>query len=279
MHRMIDTATWDDPWFADLDPDAKLMFLYLLTNRRSTAAGAFEITLRHMAFETGLEPARIDAALDALGDRVVWWPEYRVIWIRNFYRHQAANENFAKSAQKFIADLPVPVQQAIAEQYPELVAEAYHPTDNPSGTPSEPMPTGTDTPDESVPNPSPSNRVGESSSRGGGDARDADASAPKPKSKPKPKAKRATSVPADFTLTDGRMAYAVDQGMDEDRARYQFERMLNWADAHAITRKDWDAQWRNWVLKDIRDNGKSASPDRPTRWKLNASGVMVEVPA
>ena len=49
MKRMIDTGTWDDPWFAELDPDAKLLFLYLLTNRRSTAAGVFEITARAMS--------------------------------------------------------------------------------------------------------------------------------------------------------------------------------------------------------------------------------------
>lgn len=66
MYRQVDCGTWDDPWFADLHADAKLLFLYLLTNRRSTAAGAFEITTRQMAFETGLEQDRITELMPIL---------------------------------------------------------------------------------------------------------------------------------------------------------------------------------------------------------------------
>lgn len=269
MQRMIDTATWDDPWFAELEPDAKLMFLYLLTNRRSTAAGAFEITVRHMAFETGLGVDRVTDVLDTLSSRVVWWPDHQVIWIRNFFRHQAANENFTKSARNFIAGLPVPVQQVIATQYPHLVAEGIVPSDDPHDTLPEPVGMGSDTPPEPVPYPSASNSKENSSRGGGGDAPD--------KPAPKPKTTRATRLPDSFTLTAGRLNYAIDAGMDRVRAEYQFERMRNWAQANGMTRKDWDAQWRNWVLKDIADNGKSASPDRPTEWRLNANGVMVEV--
>lgn len=145
---MIDTATWDDPWFADLDVDAKLTFLYLLTNRRSTAAGAFEITLRAMAFETGIKQERIEKILATLQGRVYWWPEHSVVWIRNFFKHQAANENFAKSAQKAVADLPAEVQRAISLVYPSLVTHAP-PPDEPTGMDTHPngYATGIDTPD------------------------------------------------------------------------------------------------------------------------------------
>ncbi|HWV36405.1 MAG TPA: hypothetical protein VNZ55_12285 [Thermomicrobiales bacterium] len=123
MKRLVDCGTWDDPWFADLEPAGKLVFLYLLTNRRSTAAGAFEITARAMAFETGLTDDHIRDVLSSFGDRVVWWPEHQIIWVRNFYKHQYANENFRKSARGFVADLPFEVQRAIGAQYPDLVTE------------------------------------------------------------------------------------------------------------------------------------------------------------
>jgi hypothetical protein len=275
MNRMIDTATWDDPWFAELEPDAKLVFLYLLTNRRSTAAGAFEITIRHMAFETGLDGARIDAILAELNPRVQWWPAHQVIWIRNFFRHQAANENFAKSARTYIDGLPVEIQRAIGSVYPDLVPEWVDSEEIDQNTGSdthvEPVPMGSDTHIEPVPYPSAS-KSKENSSREG------EKSAPDAPAPPKSKTNQATRLPSTFTLTDGRLAYAVEKGMDRKRAEYQFERLRNWADAHQVTRKDWDAQWRNWVLKDINENGPSATPDRPTAWKLNASGVMVEVP-
>lgn len=127
MQRMIDTGTWDDPWFSDLAPDAKLVFLYLLTNRRSTAAGAFEITIRAMEFETGIPNPRIRLILEEFGERVRWWPDHQVIWVRNFYRHQAANEKFTISAQRHVAALPMDVQRVIATVYPNLVADGIIP--------------------------------------------------------------------------------------------------------------------------------------------------------
>lgn len=59
VHRSIDCSTWDDPWFADLPPKQKLLFLFLITNRRLTQCGAMEITVRQMSFETGLDVAEI----------------------------------------------------------------------------------------------------------------------------------------------------------------------------------------------------------------------------
>lgn len=64
MRRAIDTAVWDDPWFAHQDPEAKLLFLYLLTNRRPTVSGVFEISLRMISFETGLARTVIADRLD-----------------------------------------------------------------------------------------------------------------------------------------------------------------------------------------------------------------------
>jgi hypothetical protein len=179
MHRMIDTATWDDPWFAELAPDTKLVFLYLLTNRRSTAAGAFEITIRHMAFETGIDPARVNAILAELHPRVQWWPAHQVIWIRNFFRHQAANDNFAKSARTFIAGLDPEVQAAIASVYPDLVPEGVSPDQpaptTPTDTHQEPIPTGTDTHTEPVTYPSASNSNSKEGSSRTGEKAGADA--------------------------------------------------------------------------------------------------------
>ncbi len=122
MYRTLDTDTWDDPWFADLPAPSKLLFLYFVTNRRTTPAGVFEITERAMAFETGLDPATIAAALPTLAPKVQWWPELRVVWVRNFYKRQRANSNdkFTQSARKALAQFPVCVQDAVGVTYPDL---------------------------------------------------------------------------------------------------------------------------------------------------------------
>ena len=121
MYRAIDCNTWDDPWFSELDPSAKLLFLYLITNRRSTPCGAFEITLRAASFETGIPRTQLDDLLKALAPRVVWYPEHNAIWLRNFYKHQKCNENYRKGAANAAANMPESVRVAIYQTYPELL--------------------------------------------------------------------------------------------------------------------------------------------------------------
>ena len=140
MYRTIDCATWDDPWFAELSPNAKLLFLYFITNRRTSAAGCFEITRRAMMFESNIRGEALDATLDEISSRVTWWPDEQVVFVRNFYKHQRANsnkDNFRKSAMKALVEFPSVVQRAVIDAYPELAEdEVSHgePIPNPSPT-------------------------------------------------------------------------------------------------------------------------------------------------
>lgn len=129
MYRQVDTGTWDDPWFAELEPDGKLLFLYLLTNRRSTAAGVFEITIRAMAFETGLDTKRVNTALESISSRVQWWPEYQTVWIKNFLRHQAVSPKFYMSAWSEMREMPEAVRDSVGSIYP-ILTRNEKPPDN-----------------------------------------------------------------------------------------------------------------------------------------------------
>lgn len=121
MYRMVDCGTWDDPWFESLEPQGKLFFLYLLTNPRSTSCGAFEITPRKMAFETGIPQAQIEGWLGSWAPRVQWWPEHQIVFLKNFYRRQGnQNEKTRTNAVRIVSGLPIQVQRAIGEAYPEL---------------------------------------------------------------------------------------------------------------------------------------------------------------
>jgi hypothetical protein len=124
VYRSIDTAVWDDPWFADLEPDAKLFFLYLITNDRTNASGAYEVTVRQMAFETGLDAYRIDTLLTAFDTRIEWYPEHHIIWVRNFYRHNCHSPKMTVNAQRHVARLPAQLRQNIGALYPDLVPES-----------------------------------------------------------------------------------------------------------------------------------------------------------
>ena len=121
MYRMVDCATWDDPWFEALHPKGKLFFLYLLTNPRSTSCGAFEITPRKMAFETGLTLEDVEGFLNAWAPKVQWFPEHNIVFLKNFYRRQTNSEKVRINAARIVASYPIEVRRAIAIEYPELI--------------------------------------------------------------------------------------------------------------------------------------------------------------
>lgn len=129
MYRTVDSNIWDDTWFTDLTPDAKLLFLYLFTNRRTTPCGVFEITIRAMSFETGLSTEQIQTALNLLAPKVIWYAETQVIWVRNFYKRQRANSNerFASAARKALDAFPMAIQSDVVAYYPELIPPLSHP--------------------------------------------------------------------------------------------------------------------------------------------------------
>ena len=56
--RYVSTSIWDEDWYYDLNSDARLAFMYLLTSRQSNAAGVYECTLSRMARD--LEATRED---------------------------------------------------------------------------------------------------------------------------------------------------------------------------------------------------------------------------
>lgn len=84
-----------------------------------------------------------------------------------------------------------------------------------------------------------------------------------PPPKPKAVSKRATQLPEQWQPSERGRQYAEAHGLHEPSLGREVERMRNWATANTITRKDWDAQWRNWVLKfEDMGGGSRASPDQ-----------------
>lgn len=78
---MISTKFWSDPWVVDeLNPLDRYLFMYLLTNEHTTVGGVYEISLRTMSNETGLEKEELSRMLARLESRVVFadgWVVFR----------------------------------------------------------------------------------------------------------------------------------------------------------------------------------------------------------
>ena len=98
--RGFQTELWTDPFIQGLSPEAKLLFIYLWTNKHCNQAGLYEITLKTMAFDTGLPLETLAERLKQLEPKVVWYPEQNLIWVKNFLKRQCKSQSFLVAAAK-----------------------------------------------------------------------------------------------------------------------------------------------------------------------------------
>lgn len=104
--RSINTGIWDDEWFCDLEDREQKLFLYFLTNRLTTMAGAYKIPRRVIRQDTGFMDADLDAILEKFKrDKKA---KYQDGWIvlTNFLKNQSLNDNMKKGVLSDIADAP-----------------------------------------------------------------------------------------------------------------------------------------------------------------------------
>jgi hypothetical protein len=58
-NQSINSDFWRDEWTSKLDPTEKLLFLYLITCPDSNIAGVYQLPMRNMALETGIDESMI----------------------------------------------------------------------------------------------------------------------------------------------------------------------------------------------------------------------------
>lgn len=63
LFRKIHTQIWSDTWFAELDSDKKLFYLYIITNEKTKQCGVYEISKRQIAFDLGYSIDRVSKLL------------------------------------------------------------------------------------------------------------------------------------------------------------------------------------------------------------------------
>tara|TARA_R110000787_G_scaffold106939_1_gene214716 strand:+ start:1 stop:885 length:885 start_codon:yes stop_codon:yes gene_type:complete len=105
--RSINTVIWSDPWFEVLEPSAKLLFIYLVTNEKTNMLGVYEISVRKVSFETNISSLDIERYLKEFEVKgKIKYAENRVLLL-NFLKHQNYNFNMMKSAIRTYNKLPL----------------------------------------------------------------------------------------------------------------------------------------------------------------------------
>ena len=61
--RLVNHNFWTDPDVERLEPDAKLVFLHLMTNYRTSTSGIYQVTFKAISDETGIARDRVEEML------------------------------------------------------------------------------------------------------------------------------------------------------------------------------------------------------------------------
>jgi hypothetical protein len=104
--RSVSTAFWSDPFIEDLTPSEKLLFLYLITNDKTNMLGIYEVSIKKISYDTGLNKEVIEKSLKEF-ERLskVKYIKNHIVLV-NFMKHQNYNTNMKKSAIDIYNDLP-----------------------------------------------------------------------------------------------------------------------------------------------------------------------------
>lgn len=62
--RKVHVSFWSDPFTQELTPEQKYFFLYLITNEKTSQCGIYEITKRHICYDTGYNIDTVQKLLD-----------------------------------------------------------------------------------------------------------------------------------------------------------------------------------------------------------------------
>jgi len=104
--RSVNTKFWDDPFIEELKPTDKLLFLYFLTNSQTNLLGIYEITVKRISYETGLNQQIILDGLKSFEKvKKVFYTDNFII-LPNFLKNQNLNANMKKGIVNLFNDLP-----------------------------------------------------------------------------------------------------------------------------------------------------------------------------
>jgi hypothetical protein len=105
--RSVNTHFWSDTYVVDLDPIEKLLFLYLITNEKTNMLGIYELHIRRISFDTGIDKDMVLKVFDRFEEKEKAKYLDGYVILRNFIKHQSYNKNMQTSAINSWNELPL----------------------------------------------------------------------------------------------------------------------------------------------------------------------------
>jgi hypothetical protein len=100
MYRIIDARFWNDPKVRKLSPQAKLLFLYLITNPHTHVSGIYHLPAPVIAHEIGFSRSSVDTLCHTLSEAgiVKFDRAADVVWVVKMMAYQGHGEKAERSA-------------------------------------------------------------------------------------------------------------------------------------------------------------------------------------
>jgi hypothetical protein len=116
-YRQVHVRLWKDEWFLDLEPEEKLLFIYLFTNESTSLAGIYKIAFKVICFESGLDKDYVQSALDKFKQKGKVYYQDGVVWVLNMRRyHETKSSKVQTRIQNDILEIPdIPLKIAYLE--------------------------------------------------------------------------------------------------------------------------------------------------------------------
>jgi len=109
IYRNVHMSFWTDRKVLDeFNATEKYLYIYLLTNPQTNLSGCYEISMRQVAFETGLEQKKIKATLKSLTEKnvVSYCETTGEVLIIHWHRYNwTASEKFRKPLLEWINEV------------------------------------------------------------------------------------------------------------------------------------------------------------------------------
>ena len=105
--RIIHTKVWKDKWFVNLSKDAKVLWLYLLTNDKINISGVYELTDREILFDTSIDTSILESKKKELYPKAVFfngWVRVANIERYNRYRNSPLNEIAYRKEMSYLSE-------------------------------------------------------------------------------------------------------------------------------------------------------------------------------
>lgn len=107
--RYIYCKLWSDSKLMNFSFEEKYIFIYFLTNDFTRECGIYEIDLRHIEIETGLDYERLVSCIDKLQntyDKIRYNPETGEVAIKNWTKyHNSASPKVKKRIEEELCDV------------------------------------------------------------------------------------------------------------------------------------------------------------------------------